>query len=121
MNFLRWVLVFVLGGAAAFSFLSYTGMGIAAGDLVGVSGRATDVATMQDRAGYWLLTFVPVQLVLILVLYGTLSFAEDASAVSRAFGRGIVAALLSAPVTFVSGVAMFAILRFPLHFGSHIR
>jgi len=115
----RWVLVLVLGGAAAFSFLAYISMGIAVGDLIGVPGSAVDVAVMQHRSEYWLLTFALSQLVLIIVLYRTLPFEEDAAAASRIFGRGIVAVLASAPVTFVIGLLIFAILRFP-HFLHHI-
>ena len=109
-----WIVV-VLAGAfstfAALAYLLYMANGIAAGAIIGLPGRETDVLVAQHHATVWLVVCAVFQLGVVIALFSLLRFGADADRLVRLSSRGLVAAFLSCVTTFVVGLIIFETLN----------
>jgi len=97
--------------ASVFSFLVYMAQGIVVGALLGLPGRALDVATAQHRARLSLMASVCFLTVSIVATTFTLPFYEEASRISRTVARFVMASILCFVLAALIGVVVFSIIR----------
>jgi len=110
----RWMvacLASTFSTVAALAYLFYMANGIAAGAIVGLPGRETDVAVAQHHAIVWLVVSAVFQFAVVIALFSLLRFGAEADRLVRLASRGLVATLLSFVTTFVVGLAIFETLN----------
>ena len=102
-------LAVLLSGGAAFSYLQWMGYGIAAGDLIGLRGRESDVAYDQHWAMVWLM--IAVGCLGVSTLSGALvtSIYEEAAWLPRFVARLVVALAVSFALAVLIGFVLFSI------------
>ena len=96
--------------AAALAFLFYMANGIAVGALIGLPGRASEVAAAQHHAAIWLGISAVFQVGVVVGLFSMLRFGADADRIVRYVSRSIAAVFLSLPTTLLIGVVLFEII-----------
>ena len=110
----RWIVACLAGTfstVAALAYLFYMANGIAAGAIIGLPGRETDVAVAQHHATVWLVVSAMFQFAVVIALFSLLRFGAEADRLVRLASRGLVATLLSFVTTFVVGLAIFETLN----------
>ncbi len=110
-TWLGWVLAVGFAAGVALLYSGYMGNGIAAGALIGLPGRESDVAIAQRNASYLFTAALLLQFGVAVVLYFLLDFAVDAARPTRFAVRSLVAGLISFPFTFFVTAVMVAAFR----------
>jgi hypothetical protein len=107
---LRWSFAVAMPVGAAAVYLLYMANGIAAGDMIGIAGLEQGVAAAQRYATFWLAAFWVLQAGVVVSVLSVLRFGAAAAPIARYGLRGLVAVLLSFPLTLAVGIMLFEVL-----------
>lgn len=108
---LRWSFAIVTPVGAAIAYLLYMGNGMAAGGMIGIAGLEQSVAAAQRYAMFWFAVFWILQAGVVFSVFSLLRLGEESTPVARYGFRGLVAVLLSFPLTIFVGVMLYEILN----------
>ena len=106
---LRWSFAIAMPVGAAVAYLLYMANGMAAGDMIGIAGLEQAVAASQRYAMFWFAAFWVLQAGVVISVFSLLRFGAEAAPPARYGFRGLVAVLLSFPLTLLVGTILSGI------------